>query len=106
MAGQKSCGGGMGTVLGRQKNDWLRLAVAATKTRRNPAGESAGSEAAPGHGLTDAQIDRLRLNPSRIEAGRKGMEEVVLLPDPVGQVIWSSVRPNGLHVQKVRCRWG
>src|SRR5438132_11239223 len=63
-------------------------------------------EAAPGFGLTDAEIDRLKLTPGRIEAIAKGMEDVARFPNPVGEVIESNVRPNGLKVLKVRVPLG
>src|SRR5205814_4612791 len=52
-------------------------------------------------GLTGAQIDRLRLSEGRIRAAAAGLREVAALPDPVGRVLDSSVRPNGLQVHKV-----
>ena len=51
--------------------------------------------------LTAAQVDRLRLTPERIRAAAAGLREVAALPDPVGRVLDSSVRPNGLQVLKV-----
>lgn len=56
--------------------------------------------------LPAAQADRLRLNESRIEAMAKAAEEIVAQPDPVGRIIESNVRPNGLEVQKVRVPLG
>ena len=98
----------LATVTGAQKQDWLRQSA-----RRLRDGISALSEAneadlaaAPGYGLTDAQIDRLRLTPERVESIALALEEVALLPDPVGEVIRSSVRPNGLEVLKVRVPLG
>src|SRR5262249_34720812 len=52
-------------------------------------------------GLSSAQIDRLRLNISRLRGAAAGLREVAALPDPVGRVIDSNVRPNGLQVLKV-----
>src|SRR5205807_7831798 len=52
-------------------------------------------------GLTGALIDRLRLTEGRVRAAANGLREVTALPDPVGNVLSSSVRPNGLHVHKV-----
>jgi glutamate-5-semialdehyde dehydrogenase len=63
-------------------------------------------DAASGFGLTDAQIDRLRLTTARIDAIAAGLEEVAALADPIGQVIRSSVRPNGLEVNKIRVPLG
>ena len=51
-------------------------------------------------------MDRLRLTPSRIQAIVRGLEEVVAIPEPIGEVISSSIRPNGLEVQKVRVPLG
>src|SRR5439155_14072625 len=47
-----------------------------------------------------------RLNDKRIEEIAVGLEEVAALPDPVGEVIESSVRPNGLEILKVRVPLG
>jgi glutamate-5-semialdehyde dehydrogenase len=62
--------------------------------------------AAPGYGLTPAEVDRLRLTPERIESIAAALEEVAALPDPIGQVIQSTVRPNGLVINKVRVPLG
>ena len=62
--------------------------------------------AAPGYGLTDAEIDRLRLTPARIEEMAVGLEEIAALPDPIGEVIHSTIRPNGLQIEKVRVPLG
>ena len=62
--------------------------------------------AAPDYGLTDAQIDRLRLTPKRIEEIAAGLEQIAELPDPIGEVIRTTVRPNGLRIDKVRVPLG
>ncbi len=51
-------------------------------------------------------IDRLTLNPARIEAMAKGLEDIAELPDPVGEVIASWTRPNGLVIERVRVPLG
>jgi glutamate-5-semialdehyde dehydrogenase len=56
--------------------------------------------------LSAASRDRLKLTPARIQAAAEGLRQVAVLPDPVGQVIEGSVRPNGLAVQKVRVPLG
>ena len=58
--------------------------------------------AAPDYGLNAAAIDRLRLTPERIFAMAKGVREVALLPDPVGEIIRAWARPNGLKITKLR----
>jgi glutamate-5-semialdehyde dehydrogenase len=62
--------------------------------------------AAPSFGLSDAQIDRLRLSARSVDAMAAAVEEVAGLQDPIGEVIESSVRPNGLEVLKVRVPLG
>ena len=57
-------------------------------------------------GLTDAMMDRLVLNPERIEAMAAGLEAVADGPDPVGEVIAEWDRPNGLHIRRVRTPLG
>ena len=63
-------------------------------------------EAAPGFGLTEAQSDRLRLTPERIESIAEGMRQVAKLPEPIGEIIETTIRPNGLKIQKVRVPLG
>ncbi len=62
-----------------------------------------GAEAA---GATPTQIDRLRLDPARIESMASGLTEVAALADPVGEVVEGWVRPNGLRVERVRVPLG
>ena len=51
--------------------------------------------------VSDVMIDRLQLSVSRIEGMANGIRDVALLPDPVGRVLSSEVRPNGLLIEKV-----
>jgi glutamate-5-semialdehyde dehydrogenase len=51
--------------------------------------------------LSAALIDRLTLNSERIEAMALGLEEVAALPDPVGRVLATYTRPNGLVIERV-----
>jgi glutamate-5-semialdehyde dehydrogenase len=95
-------------VTGAQKQAWLHRGSALLKERGEQIIEANALDlaAAPGFGLSAAQTDRLRLTPGRIEAIAKALDEVALLPDPVGEIIHSTVRPNGLEVQKVRVPLG
>jgi glutamate-5-semialdehyde dehydrogenase len=52
--------------------------------------------------LTAAMQDRLTLDPARVEAIAKGLDEVAAIPDPVGAVIAEWTRPNGLEIARVR----
>ncbi|WP_288408833.1 glutamate-5-semialdehyde dehydrogenase [uncultured Sphingomonas sp.] len=58
--------------------------------------------AAEANGLSGAMLDRLRLDTARLEAMAAGVEAVAALPDPVGDVIDRSERPNGLTLTRVR----
>ena len=51
--------------------------------------------------LSPAMIDRLALDHGRIEGIARGLEEVAALPDPVGRVLASFTRPNGLVIDRV-----
>lgn len=63
-------------------------------------------ETAKGMGLSDAAIDRLTLNGTRISDMAEGVREIVGLKDPVGEVIDGYLRPNGLRIEKVRVPLG
>ena len=52
-------------------------------------------------GLTPAFLDRLALSEARVEAIARGLEEVAALPDPVGRVLATFARPNGLFIERV-----
>jgi glutamate-5-semialdehyde dehydrogenase len=58
--------------------------------------------AAESQGLTRAQIDRLTLDPKRLAHLAEGVRQVAALPDPVGEELERTVRPNGLEIRKVR----
>lgn len=58
--------------------------------------------AAQANGLSGALLDRLRLDPARLEAMAAGVAAVAGLADPVGEVIDRSERPNGLVLTRVR----
>lgn len=53
------------------------------------------------NGMAKAMLDRLKLDKARIEGMAKGVRDVVDLPDPVGKVLNSIIRPNGLRIDKV-----
>ena len=53
-------------------------------------------------GLSAAMLDRLKLDEARIDGIAEAIEQVATLDDPVGAVIDSSQRPNGLIMQRVR----
>jgi glutamate-5-semialdehyde dehydrogenase len=87
---------------------WLRRAADALDRRSAEilAANERDVAAAPGFGLNAAAIDRLTLNPKRIAGMARALLEVAALPDPVGEVVASSRRPNGLDVAQVRVPLG
>ncbi len=95
-------------VGGAVKIAWLKRAAQLLRTRQADlaAANTLDLAAAPGFGLSDAQIDRLRLTPAVVESMAVGLEEVAALPEPIGETIESSIRPNGLEVRKVRVPLG
>lgn len=58
--------------------------------------------AAQDNGMSDAMIDRLTLTEARINSMADGVDKVISLPDPVGEIIGGGDLPNGLHVIKKR----
>jgi glutamate-5-semialdehyde dehydrogenase len=54
------------------------------------------------NGLSQALLDRLRLDDKRLAAMCRSLREVALLPDPVGQPVREWSRPDGLRFKKVR----
>ena len=52
--------------------------------------------------LSQAFIDRLKLNAERVQAMADSISEIINLPDPVGQVSSEWERPNGLKIKRVK----
>src|SRR5205809_2598205 len=63
-------------------------------------------ERARGRGATRAFLDRLMLTEARIEEMAQGLREIAALPDPVGTVVESWRRPNGIEISRVRVPLG
>jgi glutamate-5-semialdehyde dehydrogenase len=70
------------------------------------AANSEDLEAAAAGGMASGPLDRLRLDSRRLEAMAGGLRQVASLPDPVGEVLDGSRRPNGLALQRVRVPLG
>ena len=88
----------------RKKNAILEAMAEELDTQRvfiqaeNEKDLAAGQEA----GLSSAMIDRLELSDDRIDGMIKGLRDVAVLSDPVGQEISTWNRPNGLEIHKMR----
>lgn len=84
-------------------------AMAKAIRRRQPAILSANAEdvvEAKSKGATAAFLDRLTLDAKRIEAMAAGLDIIRKLKDPVGAVVASWRRPNGLRIERVRVPLG
>jgi glutamate-5-semialdehyde dehydrogenase len=89
-----------------QKDQALAAAAAAIRSQRAAILEANAQDLQAAHGLSGALLDRLRLDESRIAAMARGLEEVAALADPVGTVMASWTRPNGLRIERVRVPLG
>jgi glutamate-5-semialdehyde dehydrogenase len=98
----------LGSLDAEIKNRWLEMSADALVTASAAIIEANERDlaAAPSYGLTDAMIDRLRLDAGRIEAIATGLREIAALPDPVGEVLEGFTRPGGLEIQKRRVPLG
>ncbi len=88
----------------RKKNAMLEAMADELETQRAAlkAANAVDMEAARKSGLSGAMLDRLQLTDARIDAMIKGINDVAILKDPVGQRISRWMRPNGLDIQKIR----
>ncbi len=91
-----------------QKNAALRAAAAAMRMRTQDilAANARDISAAESRNIGAAMVDRLRLDAARIDAIARGLEEIANLADPVGEVMTSWERPNGLSISRVRVPLG
>ena len=58
------------------------------------------------NGMHTGLLDRLRLTPERISAMSEGIMQIIDLEDPIGEVLETTSRPNGMEIQKVRVPMG
>ncbi len=91
-----------------QKNQALRGMAAALRAGRETlcAQNALDVEDARRAGKNAAFLDRLLLDPARVDAMASAVEAVAALPDPVGEVTERWTRPNGLRVRKERLPLG
>ncbi|MGZ3173997.1 MAG: glutamate-5-semialdehyde dehydrogenase [Croceibacterium sp.] len=82
----------------------LRSAAAALRRHGEAilAGNAKDIAAGEARGLSPAMLDRLRLDPARLESIAGAVEAVAALPDPVGEVISHTTVPSGLDLTRVR----
>jgi glutamate-5-semialdehyde dehydrogenase len=79
----------------------IRDAMAASRSRILKANQQ-DLDAGRSNGLDSALLDRLELNDARIDAMIEGVEQIVALPDPVGEISRRTRRPSGIEVGLMR----
>lgn len=92
----------------RVKNEALQKAADALvkETEYILAANAKDYEIAEQGGMTKGLLDRLKLTPERVEGMAEGLRQIAGLDDPVGEIMESFDRPNGLHIDKVRVPMG
>lgn len=93
----------LSTSTVKQRNDALLKAAAEIRTNKNSIQDANAKDmqAAQNKGLSDAMLDRLKLDDARIESIAKGLEAIAELPDPLDRVLAEWDRPNGLTIKRV-----
>jgi glutamate-5-semialdehyde dehydrogenase len=93
----------MGLATAEEKNAALRAMAAAIRSRSDAilAANAEDLAEAQAKGQIASFIDRLTLNPERLEAIAAAVESIAELPDPVGRVLAGFERPNGLRIERV-----
>jgi glutamate-5-semialdehyde dehydrogenase len=81
----------------------LEAAAAAVRARANEilAANAEDLAEAKQAGIGAALLDRLALDPKRLEAVARGLEDIAALPDPVGRTLAEWTRPNGLRITRI-----
>jgi glutamate-5-semialdehyde dehydrogenase len=98
----------LATAARKAKDAALVAMAQALRTRTGEilAANAEDVERARSAGTAAQLIDRLSLDPNRVEGMAAGLEQVAGLPDPVGEVLRGSVLPNGLELRQLRVPLG
>jgi glutamate-5-semialdehyde dehydrogenase len=92
----------------RQRNAALSVLADWLKAKQGEIIDANRLDIADGRqaGLSDALIDRLTLNPERIQGMASDLGTVIGLPDPLGEVFEEQTLDNGLRLRKQRVPLG
>ncbi len=98
----------VGELSARQKDAWLRRAAERLESARERilAANAEDVAAAQAAGVERPLLGRLALSDAKWRDMITGLGEVAALPDPVGEIVQSRVRPNGLRVGRMRIPLG
>ncbi len=85
------------------KNGWLTAMADALEkdAEKLIAANEVDMKNGAAKGLSSAMLDRLKLDPKRVKAMADGLRHVVTLPDPAGEILSTTTRPNGIRIDKV-----
>jgi glutamate-5-semialdehyde dehydrogenase len=86
----------------RVKNEALQRMAQFLIDRSSELKAANAKDLSRAEGLSGAMVDRLRLDDGRIAKMAEGVRQVADLPDPVGEVLKETVRPNGMRIVKKR----
>ena len=84
------------------KNTALRATASLLRDRQRSVLDANARDLTGASAQSAAFLDRLTLTAERVEAMARGIEEIIALPDPVGESISAWRRPNGLEIRQVR----
>lgn len=91
----------------QQKNEALLAMAAAMEEYTSKILEANRTDMEKAQGvISDVMLDRLRLNEERVRAMADGIRAVAALPDPVGRVLESFTRADGLEISKIAVPMG
>ncbi|CAN3129899.1 glutamate-5-semialdehyde dehydrogenase [Mycobacterium sp. smrl_JER01] len=98
----------LATLSTDTKNRALRVAAdhVLMNTRAILEANEADLAVARGAGTPAAMLDRLALDPARVEGIADGLRQVADLPDPIGEVLRGRTLPNGLQLRQQRVPLG
>lgn len=96
------------TASTKIKNDALHAMADALLAQQSEIFEANARDVQAGRerGLSDALLDRLRLDEKRVAAMADGCRQVAALPDPIGEIVGGRTLPNGLRLSQVRVPLG
>ncbi|MCW8903280.1 MAG: gamma-glutamyl-phosphate reductase, partial [Sedimenticola sp.] len=109
--------------LGRRARAASRRLAAASTASKNAALQAIGAdiqanrealmsenrrdlEAGAAKGLDSALLDRLELTPARIDSMIEGIQQIIALADPIGEIFDMNYRPSGIQVGRMRVPLG
>ena len=89
-------------MLQEDKNNALRACAKSLLLEQSEilSANETDVKAAVTNGVKSSLIDRLRLTPDRLKGMADGLLEICALPDPIGEVLSMTARPNGLTIGK------